>query len=398
MRTIIVATACVVGACGCVAGRQATGTSRLAGVWEAVEVSGETLVIQSDGTFDFAGTMLGMAGDVSRLQRAGDSIGRPQEHGRLEITKSEFTPRTSYILLKSTHKRSDGRMESGYAQYHARLEPDGRLAVRSGKLPSAKSPVESLAVRRYRRIADAPPRRKPPPALKETKDEWIALGRRHFAGENWFEKLRVKRLSSGELVSVLLMPREEQLARRFLVVRVQAVSGAYAESALAGSAADSVKVGCSILSITIPELDPYGRPDATRVAELAQHVLSRTREAIELVQPDDCGLETYGNATYVGHYLWQTDNVPYDGWFCWKPRYFYWYGASAVASRNKPALLLVYSPFPNERELREHEKVVAKYKFHGFDNVRLERMMPRVPNWRQQSLRLLGQAVGLDLN
>lgn len=383
---------------GCSTTQPRSVPSRLSGVWEAVDDARDTLVIQPDGTFDFTRTMWAMAGDVSKLRKAGDRLERPQDGVRFEVTASEITPTTSYIRVKATRRLPEGGEAIGYELYHAHLEPDGRLAVRAGTPDSQDARPESLAVRQYRRVGDAPPVRKPPPAPKETKDEWITLGRRQFAGENWFEKLRVKRLSSGALNSVLLMPRDQERAERFLVVRVKPTDKVFYEGDLAGCGADAAKVGCSILHIAIPELDRYGRPDAARVAELAEQVRSRTREAIDLLQPVKCGLETYDNATYVGHYLWQKDNSLYDGWFCWQPTYSYWYGASADASRDKPALLLVY-PFPNDREVREHETVVAEYREHGFDNTRLTEIQMLVPNWQQQSIRLLAEAVGAgDLN
>ena len=373
--------------CGCAGARQASTVSPLSGTWQAEDDCADTLVIQRDGTFDFTRTMWAMAGDVSTLRRAGDRLERPEDGVQLEIVASEFTPRTSYIRLKATHRLPEGAVETSCAEYRACLGAGGGLAVRAGVLPCGDACSQALPVRLYRRVGDAPAAREPPPLLAPTKDEWIALGRRQFAGENWFERLRAERLSSGVLDSVLLMPRDDERAKRFLVVRVKAVGKTFYESDLASSGADAAMVGCSVLHIEIPELEAYGRPARARVADLAAQVRSATQEAVALLHPVRCGLETYDNGTYIGHYLWQKDNAPYDGWICWDAAWrFDWYGASADASRGKPALF---------EQLGQYEGVVAEYRAHGFENTRLTKMQENVPNPGQQSIRLLAAAVGV---
>ena len=285
MRTLVVTTACAVWASGCVSGRQGLAHSPLTGTWENTDDPGDTLVIQPDGTFDFTRTMLAMAGDVSGLRKAGDRLKPAPDGATFEITDSEFTASTSYVRFKSTLRIPEGGEEVEWAAYQAHLEPDGRLALHAGRLPRGDARPESLPVQLYRRIGDAPPRIKPRPAPEPAKDEWIAIGRRQFASENWFEKLRAVRLSSGVLNSVLLMPRDEVQARRLLVVRVDNSDEIFFEGALAECAADAAKVGCSILCICIPELSGARRTDAARVAELAQQVLARTGEALERLHP-----------------------------------------------------------------------------------------------------------------
>jgi hypothetical protein len=396
MRALVLLGICLLWASGCVAGRQGVTSSPLAGTWEALDDARDTLVIRPDGTFDFTRTMWAMVGDVSRLRKAGDYLERPQDDVRFEITESDFTATVSYVRVKSTQHDPTGVVETAYGQYHASLEPDGALAVRAGNLPSAAAPAVSLAVRRYRRIGDAPPVCEPPPARSETNDEWIALGRRQFAGKNWFEELRVQRLSTGEVRSVLLMPCDKERARRLLVVRVKAAYDEFYESDLATSGVDAAMTGSAILHIAIPELSRYGRPEDARVAELAAQVGLYTRQAAGLLRAVRCGLETYDNASYVGHYLWQQDNSAYDGWFCWNPTYFAWYGVSADSNRGKPVLLLVVSPDPDEPELGRQGIVVTEYRARGFRNVQLAQFERRVANWQQQSVRLLGAAVGVE--
>ena len=106
--------------------------------------------------------------------------------------------------------------------------------------------------------------------------------------------------------------------------------------------------------------------------------------------------ETNAEATVVGHFLWQKDNSAYDGWFCWDPSWWFsWYGDSANTGCDKPALFRLKT-FPTEHQLREHEAIIAEYRSHGFENTRVARIQNLVPNWGQQSIRLLGEAVGVE--
>jgi hypothetical protein len=374
------------------------GVSRLAGTWEAVDAPGDQLVIQPDGTLDLTHTMLGAIGGLRNLRQVGDAVDLAQVPFRLEVERAEYTATRSYVLIRQTPLEELDEPQAPYVQFLAELTEAGTLLLRFGAPESPAVAPESLASRVYERVGDAPPVREPPAAPPEPQDEWIALGRRHFAGENWFNDLRVERLSGADSVTaILLRHRDEQLARRFLVVRVKAPPTEFVESALTSSAADAAKLRCSVLFIALPELAPYGRPADETVARLADMVEGLSREAIERVGPAACGLETVSNATYVGHYLWQRHAVPFGGWFCWHPENFRWYGSSSSAVRRAPILLLQGEPRPREYRQEEYNSVRAEYLADGFEDVRLLRSFSEdrsTVNFSQRSIRELAKAAG----